>query len=345
MKPHMTITRTQRPLRAALLLLWLTTQIALAQNGPPPYPRVNLAKGYVADAPWPQRPPGVAWGQMPGVAVDRQDNVWIYTRTNPAIQVYAPDGHYLFGWPAGHSNSVAHYIRFDREGNIWTADVGRHIVTKRSPQGTRLLTLGTEDQPGEDGAHFKQPTDMVIAPNGDIFVTDGYGNSRVVHFDKRGRFLKAWGKLGTASGEFSIPHAIARDSKGRLYVADRNNVRVQIFNERGKLLDVWQNVLVPWDIWISPTDEIWICGSSPMLWGVDPKYPRAPLGCPPKDQLIARFDTVGRVRELWTFPKGQDDLERPGEVNWLHAMAFDSQGHLYLGDIIGRRVQKFNPSK
>jgi hypothetical protein len=329
----------------ALCAISLFTLPAWAGDAQAPYPRINLAKGYVLDPSWPQRPADVPWGQMPGIAIDRQDNVWIYTRTNPTVQVYAPDGRYLFGWRAESTNSIAHFIRFDAAGNVWTADVGLHLITKRSPDGRVLLTLGTKGQPGEDANHFNKPTDMAFARNGDIFVTDGYGNNRVVHFDKDGRFIKAWGTLGIAPGQFSIPHSIGIDSKGRVYVADRNNVRVQVFNQRGKLLDVWQNVLTPWGIWVSPKDEIWICGSSPMPWVTDPKYPTAPLGCPPKDQLFARFDAAGRVRDLWTLPKGPDDHEQPGDVNWLHAIAFDSKGNVYLGDIIGRRVQKFVPGR
>ena len=336
------ITFTNAGARWTLSLLLAHLPLALmAQTAAPPYPRINLAKYYAVDPNWPQRPPGVAWGQMPGVAVDREDNVWVFTRANPAVQVYAPDGRYRFGWDIAHTNTVAHFIRFDSEGNVWTADVGRHTVCKRSRDGKLLLTLGTDGEAGVDAQHFDKPTDMTIAANGEIFVSDGYGNNRVVHFDRHGRYIKSWGKLGTAPGEFSIPHSIACDSKGRIYVADRNNVRVQVFNRRGKLLDVWQNVLVPWGIWISPKDDIWICGSSPMPWMTEPKYPTAPLGCPPKDQLFIRFDTGGRVRELWTLPKGEDDHERPGEVNWVHAIALDSKGNVYLGDIIGKRVQKF----
>lgn len=314
-----------------------------ATTKPPEYPPVNLSPAYVVDPSWPQRPPGVFWKDMCGIAVDPQDNVWIYTRTNPSVQVYAPDGRYLFGWPKSHPKSVPHGLKLDRAGNVWLADVGLHVVRQHAPDGRVLLTLGTEGEPGEDARHFNKPTDLAIAPNGDIFVTDGYGNNRVVHFDKRGRFVKAWGRLGSAPGEFSIPHAIDCDSKGRLYVADRNNVRVQVFNQRGRLLDVWQNVMVPWGVWISPRDEIWVCGSSPMVWGADPKYPTAPLGCPPKDQLFIKFNAAGRVLQLWTLPKGADGAEQPGDVNWLHALALDSKGNVYVGDIIGRRLQKFVP--
>lgn len=332
----------------------LTVGAACGQTTPPAsatatsdvgaaYPRVNLTTRYEVDPNWPQRPPDVHWGQMPGIAVDKQDNVWIFTRTNPTVQVYAPDGRYLFGWRSDNSNSVAHFIKIDRGGNVWMADAGVHVVRKYSRAGQALLTLGTEGEAGEDARHFNKPTDMTIAPNGDIFVADGYGNNRIVHFDPRGKFIKAWGSLGTAPGKFSIPHAIECDSKGRLYVADRNNVRIQVFNQKGRLLDVWQNVLVPWGFWVSPKDEIWVCGSSPMPWRTDPKYPTAPLGCPPKDQLFVKFNTAGKVLQLWTLPKGEDDQEKPGELNWLHAIALDSKGNVYLGDIIGKRVQKFMP--
>jgi hypothetical protein len=312
-----------------------------ASAAAPAYPRVNLAPRYEVDPAWPQRPPDVPWSQMPGLAVDRQDNVWIHTRTNPAVQVYASNGRYLKGWREEDPRSVAHGVKLDREGHVWLVDVGLHVVRKFTPEGRLLLTLGTPGQPGGDERHFDKPTDVTFAPNGDVFISDGYGNSRVVRFDRRGRFLKAWGRLGVEPGRFSIPHAIACDSKGRLYVADRNNVRVQVFNPRGRLLDVWANVLVPWGLWVSPKDDLWVCGSSPMTWTTDPKYPTAPLGCPPKDQLFAKFSPDGRLRQLWTVPKAEDGKERPGELNWLHCIALDSRGNVYLGDIIGQRVQKF----
>jgi hypothetical protein len=307
------------------------------------YPRVNLATWYEVDPAWPQRPPEIPWRDVPGIAVDAQDNVWIFTRTNPTVQKYSPDGRYLLGWHNENPKAAAHGLRCDRDGNIWLTDVGLHVVRKHAPDGKVLMSLGVEGEAGEDTRHFNMPTDIAFGPKGDLFVADGYGNSRVVHFDKHGRFINTWGSLGTKPGQFSIPHAIGCDSKGRVYVADRNNIRVQVFNARGKLLDVWPDVLVPWGIWISPKDEIWVCGSSPMPWITHPKYPTAPLGCPPKDQLIVKFNRAGRALQLATFPKGEDGQEKPGELNWLHAIALDSKGNVFLGDIIGRRVQKFVP--
>ncbi|MCA9152575.1 MAG: hypothetical protein KDA92_24900, partial [Planctomycetales bacterium] len=107
------------------------------------------------------------------------------------------------------------------------------------------------------------------------------------------------------------------------------------------LLDSWNNLIVPWGFCMRPNDEIWVCGSSPMPWRVDPNYPNAPLGCPPFDQIVMRFNPAGHVLQLISFPKGADGREFPGDLNWVHCVAEDSQGSLYLGDIIGKRAQKF----
>lgn len=200
-----------------------------------------------------------------------------------------------------------------------------------------MKTLGTKGEPGYDATHLNMPTDMAVTPEGEVFVSDGYGNNRVVHFDKEGRFVKSWGTLGTGQGQFSLPHAIALDSRGRLYVADRNNVRVQVFDREGTFLAEWRDKLVPWGLWVTKDDEIWACGSSPMFWRPED----AVLGCPPKDQVFMKFDPDGRLLQHWTVPKGLDAHERPGDCNWVHALAVDSKGNLYAGDIIGKRAQKF----
>jgi hypothetical protein len=308
---------------------------------PPVYPRIDLAPQYEVVPGWPARPAGTEGAAVSAIALDRDGNVWIYTRKNPTVQVYTPEGRYVRGWTEPNPKTVPHGLKFDRDGNVWLVDVGLHVARKFSPEGQVLQTLGTLGEPGNDATHFFQPTDIAFAPNGDIFVSDGYGNNRVARFDSTGRFLNSWGSLGVAPDRFSLPHAVAVDSKGRVYVADRNNVRIQIFDAEGRLLDTWANIVVPWSIWISPKDEVWVCGSSPMSWRVDPKYPKAPLGCPPHDQLFVEFSPTGRVMQLHTLPKGEDGHEKPGEVNWIHTIAPDAQGNIYAGDIIGARVQKF----
>jgi hypothetical protein len=302
----------------------------------PDYPRVNLATTYQVDPRWPERPAGLQGGEVPGIAVDAKDQVWLFTRADPPVQVYDSAGKFLRAWGQGLIKT-AHHIRIDPEGLVWLADVGHHVVQKYTPEGELLLTLGTKDVAGRDETHFFMPTDMAITPAGDIFVADGYGNARIVHFNRQGRYVKEWGSLGSAPGQFSIPHALVVDSKGRLYVADRNNVRIQVFDQEGKLLDVWPNLIVPWGLWVTKDDALWVCGSSPMAWRETDKS----LGVPPKDQVFLKFSPAGKVLQLVTVPKGADGLERPGECNWVHAIAADSQGNLYVGDIKGRRAQKF----
>ncbi|NBV85159.1 MAG: hypothetical protein EBS01_02580 [Verrucomicrobia bacterium] len=316
-------------------------KVASATSEPAPYPRINLAPQYEVVPDWPHVQAGWKQGQIPGIAVDKDDNVWVYARTNPSVQVYASDGHIVRSWGDTDKRCIPHGIYFDREGAVWLVDCGLHVVRKFTREGKLLMTLGTLGEPGEDEHHFDKPTGVTVTPSGEIFVSDGYGNNRIVHFDAQGCYVKAWGRLGVEPGQFSIPHAIISDSKGRLYVADRNNVRVQVFSTEGTLLDIWGNILVPWTFYMSSSDQIWVCGSSPMPWTIDPKYPMAPLGCPPKDQLFMKFSTEGKVLQVSTFLKGEDEQEKPGELNWVHAIAFDSHDNLYLGDIIGRRVQKF----
>ena len=135
---------------------------------------------------------------------------------------------------------------------------------------------------------------------------------------------------------FSLPHSIAVDSTGRLYVGDRNNVRVQVFNQAGQFLADWRDLLVPWHIVVTANDEITVCGSSPKRW-LKLAIPGITLGVPPNDQLVMVFTPDGRVKRLWTFPTGQ----HPGELDWVHALAVDRRGNLYLGDIQGQRAQKF----
>jgi hypothetical protein len=321
---------------AVLVLLVLLASCRQAAAAEPTYPKVNVATAYVVEPHWPHKPADFSWGHMPGIAVDAHDHVYIFTRSDPPVQVYDAGGKFLRAW-GRDTLKMAHHLKIDTEGNVWAADIGHHVVRKFTPEGKLLLTLGTVDHPGKDDSHFNMPTDMAIAPDGDVFVADGYGNARVVHFDKHGRFVKEWGDLGSKPGQFSIPHAIAVDSKGRLYVADRNNVRIQVFDPKGNLLDVWADVVTPWGFCMTKDDELWVCGSSPMQWRPEDEA----LGCPPKDQVFMRFNTAGKVLQLWTVPKGLDGLEQPGELNWVHAVAVDSHGNLYAGDIIGRRAQKF----
>lgn len=303
------------------------------------YPKINLSAGYQVDPTWPKRPEGIQWRYVTGVAIDAQDRIYTLNANAPQVQVYDTQGNLLNSWGTGLF-AAPHFIRIAPDGNVWTTDYRHHTVRKFTPQGELLLTLGVPNEAGNDTTHFNMPTDVVIAPAGDIFVTDGYGNNRIVHFDQHGRFIKAWGELGVNPGQLSQPHSIAMDSKGRLYVGERNNCRIQIFDQEGQPLTEWRNLINPWGIWISPKDEIYVCGSAPARW-----TERGNLGNPPSDQLLIKFDTEGKAQELWVFPLAKEGEMIPGALDWVHGIAVDSHGDLYLGDVADESkahlVQKF----
>jgi DNA-binding beta-propeller fold protein YncE len=291
----------------------------------------------VVDPTWPKKPEAFVWGAMSGITVDAEDQVYLFNRSQPTVQVYRTDGALVRSWSTAHAPGT-HHVKLDPEGNVWLADYRSHVVQKYSPAGKLLLTLGEAGRSGCDQRHFDGPTDMAILPSGDVFISDGYGNRRVAHFDKGGRFVKAWGEEGVGPGQFALPHAIAADSQDRLYVADRNNARTQVFDTNGRLLAVWDDSITPWGLAVTGGDKIWVCGSSRV---------RQPDGddwviAPPPDQLLVQLDTAGKVLLRVPLRQAAAAPSKPGEVDWVHAIAVDSQGNLYLGDIQGKRGQKFS---
>lgn len=331
-----------RPFLAAALLAF--GNIAFAQPAAPAhaYPRIDDTLGYKADPSWPkEKPPaGGEWiSFMSSVAIGPDGNVWTFNRGKIPVQVYSQGGRLVKHWGQGGLFKNPHTIRFDNAGNLWIADTGTQTVRKFTTDGKVLMTIGTPDQAGEDETHMNQPNDVAVAANGDLYISDGYGNNRVVVFDKNGKFVRSWGKLGQGPGEFSQPHSLVLDSKGRVYVADRNNSRIQVFDSKGKFLAEWRNIITPWALAITKTDEIYVCGSSPMLWEEIP-HAQAYLATPPKDQLFMKLDTEGRLKQLWAFPLG----DKPGELDWAHSIAVAPDGSIYFGEVMGKRAQKFVPA-
>jgi DNA-binding beta-propeller fold protein YncE len=270
------------------------------------------------DTSWPEKPERFEWAQMPGITLDDQDQVYIFTRSSPAVQVYKTDGTFVRAWDSGDPNG-AHFIRIDPEGNVWAANYIEHVIRKHSPDGKVLLTLGQVGVTGADRGHFDKPTDIAVLPTGDIFVTDGYGNRRVVQFDAKGKYVKEWGEEGNQPGQFALPHSIVADSKGWLYVADRENARIQVFDTKGKLLAVWENVITPWGLWLTKEHIV----------------------LPPPDQMLMKLNLKGEVLLRVPLSKTPVPPGKPGELDWVHGIAVDSKGNFYLGDIQGKRAQKF----
>ncbi|WP_406693876.1 peptidyl-alpha-hydroxyglycine alpha-amidating lyase family protein [Singulisphaera sp. Ch08] len=178
------------------------------------------------------------------------------------------------------------------------------------------MTLGTKGKPGTGPDHFNQPTDVAISPSGAFFVSDGYGNARVLAFSKEGRFLKEWGKRGTGDGEFRLPHAICLDRRGRIYVGDRENDRVQIFDPEGKFLASWTTGGAPFGLGLAGDGRLFVADG--------------------RANRVTVLDPEGKPLTHW----GQKGTE-PGQFLLPHAACLDSQGAVYVAEINGKRVQKF----
>jgi sugar lactone lactonase YvrE len=223
----------------------------------------NLPNPYRAVENWAQLPANIQWAQVISVDPDAHGNIWVFHRSEPNILEFDASGKLLKSFGSGFVQ--AHGLAIDRDGNIWVTDAqakdgkGQQVF-KFSPEGKILMTLGKAGVSGSGPDTFNGPSDVVIAPNGDIFVADGhYGDNtgRVVKFSKDGKFIKAWGKRGSGPGEFDEPHSIAMDSKGRLFVADRKNNRIQIFDQDGKFIDQWKQFGRPSGIYISKDDTLY----------------------------------------------------------------------------------------
>ncbi len=205
-------------------------------------------------------PDGWKFGRVSAVTVDSAGQVYVFQRGPKAdpIVVFDAKGKYLRSWGRGMFGN-AHGMRVDRQGNVWVTDNGDHQVMKFTREGKLLLTLGKKKQPATDDQTFNRPTDIAFAPaTGEFYVSDGYGNSRVVKFSADGKYLTSWGKRGAGPGEFNTPHSIGTDSRGRVYVSDRENNRIQIFDAGGKFLKQWTHLGATQNLFITAKDEMWI---------------------------------------------------------------------------------------
>ena len=249
--------------------------------------RNDLPNPYKPGVSWGQLPNGRRWGSTAGITIGRDGNIWAVDRCGVSgaqgtnclgspldpILEFDPSGKLLKSFGAGLFVSP-HKISIDPEGFIWVADNGvgggkGQQVFKFDENGNVLMTLGKAGVKGNgvgDDVSFDEPTDVAVAKNGDIFVADGHGreasdNARIVKFDKTGKFLKTWGKKGRASGEFDGPHTLAFDSRGRLYVGDRQNNRIQVFNQDGTFIAEWKQFGRPSGIYIDPNDVMYVADS------------------------------------------------------------------------------------
>jgi sugar lactone lactonase YvrE len=269
-------------------------------------------------------PAGVTMGATASVAFDARGHLYVLTRGATAFFEFDQNGAFVRSF-GDKMFTRSHGLRIDGDGNLWATDVGAHVVVKLTPQGEVLLTLGTKGEAGEwneaaGSKKFNQPNDVAIASNGDVFVVQGHtpgpnGDARVLKFDKTGRFVKSWGGKGSGPGQFQVAHGIDIDAKGLLWVADRENQRVQVFDADGTFVREIKYKGLPCSLDIGRQYIYMVNGFAGQ---------------------VVRMDLTGKVLAALGKPgKG------PGEFGEAHMIAVSPKDELYVADSVNAALVKF----
>ena len=288
---------------------------------------------YETEENWAKLPEGYEFPDASGVTVDSKENVYILNRGPHPVIVVDNDGNFVRSWGEGEFDARAHGIHASPDDYIWTVNDNQHCIKKYTPEGKLVLTIGVEGQEAEkwSGRPFNRPTNMAISPNtGDVYVTDGYGNSRVHRYTSEGKHVVSWGAPGVDPGEFQVPHNVVIDADENVYVTDRENYRLQVFDSNGKLKAIWQNIYRPQALCMDKEGTIYI-----------------------GEQLMENelFD-YGKVgHRLNAYAKDGTRLARigdpmigdgPAQFIAPHGFGVDSAGNLYVGEVsytvYGRRL-------
>jgi len=267
---------------------------------------------------WGQLPEGWKFGWIPAVAVDSQDRIYVYSRSEHPMVVFARSGNFLTSWGEGILKD-AHGIFIDVEDHIYCVERNTHVMRKFTKDGELLMTLGIPNQPGAEGEPFNLPTDIALGPDGEMFISDGYGNARVHKYSPDGELIMSFGTPGTGPREFNLPHSVWVDPRNRVMVADRQNNRIQLFTLDGEYITEWGDFLHPDDIFIDLDGIVYV----------------AEL-----EQRVTILTLDGEVLAQWGSERGS---EVPGEfLACPHGIWADSHGDLYVGEVqANHRLQKF----
>ena len=296
--------------------------------------------GYEVDDRWAQLAAGWGGAEAAAVAADSQDRVYVFNRGEHPVVVFNRDGTFRTSWGEGLFRRP-HGLFIGPDNSVYCSDDGDHTVRKFTPDGRLLLTLGASGKPSDTGATsmdfrgilragppFHYPTNLAIAPAGELYVSDGYGNARVHKFTPDGRLLLSWGEPGNGPGQFHIPHGIAVDRQGTVYVADRENSRIQLFTPDGEYLGEWKDVARPCQVFIDGAGDVYVAelGFRAGMWpGTTAPSADAPGG------RVSIFNPEGTLRARWgggLNPCASGDFFAPHDL-WV-----DAQGDLYVAEVV-----------
>jgi DNA-binding beta-propeller fold protein YncE len=286
---------------------------------------------------WGQFPADWAFEDCPGVAVDSQDRVYAFTRETTGMVVFDPDGAFLGSWGRDLFKRP-HGIFIGPDDAIYCADDWGQSIRKFTTDGELLMEIETKDHPADTGyvwgsqpsairragPPFNFPTWVTLSSEGDLYVTDGYGNARVHKFTADGELLFSWGEPGDGPGQFVTPHSVCVDKNGIVYVADRQNLRIQVFNSRGEFINQWSDVHWPCDMCIDPEENIYVAE----VGGVFMSTGKVPNHDNPSARVTVR-NLNGEILSEW----GEADPLGEGRYFAPHSIAIDSQGSLYIGEV------------
>ena len=284
---------------------------------------------------WAKIPESWEWGHCVGVAIDSKDRVYVYNRSAHPMMVFDTDGNLLNTWGEDKIGS-AHHVFAGPDDTLYTTDIGDHTVRKWTADGEILMQLGTPNKPPEamSGKPFNRPTDVTVAPDGTLYITDGYGNARVHRYTADGKHLLSWGEPGTGPGQFNTPHGVRVGPDGQVYVVDRENFRVQVFTEDGQFIRQFMGLNRPDQVVFNPDGILMI----PELGFRTDFVADAPPPNPVAPPAGIKFMTpMGQWVGGWGM-----STQDPGDLLAAHAVALDSKGAMYIGEtLIGHRVQKY----
>jgi len=295
---------------------------------------------YEALARWEKLPPGWSFVEVAGVATDSRGRVCVFNRGEHPVIVFDRDGNFVTSWGEKQFQR-AHGISIGPDDSVYCTDDLDHTVRKFTPEGKLMMTLGTSGRPSDTGIDgvdyrtikragppFHRPTNVALARDGSLYVTDGYGNARVHKFSPDGRLLFSWGEPGSGPGQFNLPHGIALDKEGRVFVADRENSRVQIFGSEGQFLEQWTDVARPMQVLLDGQDNVFV---AEVGW----RAGRFPWQTPPEPNPAgARVSVFNRQGQLLARWGGSACPEAPGDFFAPHDICMDSRGDIYVGEVV-----------